>query len=58
MKALSLTSFVSLLLVAWVATIIVTGQGMPTTSIQGRVSDPFGFPIAGAKVEFASENRI
>jgi hypothetical protein len=57
MKALTVTSFISFLLVAWIATIIAAGQGMPTTNIQGRVSDPFGFPIAGAKVEFVSENR-
>src|ERR1700687_5171957 len=50
-------SLVSLLLVAPVVTMIAAGQSMPTTNIQGHVSDPFGFPIAGAKVKFVSENR-
>jgi protocatechuate 3,4-dioxygenase beta subunit len=30
---------------------------MPTANIQGHVSDPFGFPIPGAKVKVLSEDR-
>lgn len=50
--------YMGLFLAARIAMIIAPGQSMPTTNIQGRVSDPFGFPIAGAKLEFlVSENR-
>lgn len=57
MKAMTVISLASWLLAVWVVTITATGQSMSTTNIQGRVCDPFGFPIAGAKVEFESENR-
>jgi hypothetical protein len=55
MKAL--TRLVSLSLVASVATVAAAGQSVRTANVQGRISDPFGFPIAGAKVEVVSEDR-
>src|SRR5882724_6589383 len=57
MKALTSISLITLSAVAWAAITIVAGQGVQTAKIQGRVSDPFGFPIPGAKVEVLSEDR-
>jgi hypothetical protein len=57
MKALTAITLISISVVAWVAIVIVAAQTTPTANIQGRISDPFGFPIQGAKVEFLSEDR-
>ena len=57
MKALTCTRLISLSLVACVAIVVAAGQSVPTANIQGRISDPFGFPIAGAKIEVVSEDR-
>jgi hypothetical protein len=56
MKAPNFTFFVSFLVVYWVATVIIAGEGVPITRIHGRVSDSFGFPVVGAKVEVGSED--
>lgn len=53
MKALICISSIFLFAVAWPA----AGHSRPTANIQGQVSDPFGFPIPGAKVKVLSEDR-